>query len=163
MMKSVFILLVVLFIAIPLFSAKKDWKAVETKDYPSLNMNNADIQSGPKPYSPVITRSPGMKVGDTWYDEQHNGTISKMIVRHPSCANYFWMKGFDSANTNRHVWLNFDDPPNDSIGFQIDPPGVFARSGYITGDIILSDGRPVPAYQTRLNMWDSTDFASVNL
>jgi hypothetical protein len=159
MMKSGLILLLILFIAIPLLAAKKDWKAVETKVYPSLDMNDAEIQSVPYPNYPVITLSPGMKVGDTWYDYQHNGTISKQIALDPTgCIHFFWMNGLDFQAVNRHVYYNYGDPTNDSIGVQIDP-GIVRRSGYITGDM-LSDGRAVAVYHASLTSWPPTGIAS---
>jgi hypothetical protein len=160
-MKGFLVFILLLSLAVPLAGAKKNWSAVETKVYPMLDMRNAKISSQVVPPGPVITASPGIKVGNSWYDEQHNGSISKMIVLDPDttgCVHFFWMRGFDPASATRHVYYNFGDPPLDSIGVQIDP-GSVARAGYITGDI-LSTGKAVAAYHARLSAWAGADIAS---
>jgi hypothetical protein len=159
MVKSVCVSLLILFIAVPLLSGNKNWTAVETNVYPAVDI--ADIPADLKidPGKPIITASPGDTVGTSWYDYQHNGTISKMIVNEAGCVQYDWMNGLDFQAANRHCFYNFGDPPNDKVGVQIDP-GIVTRSGYITLDV-LSDGRAVPAYHAKLPQWPGpSDFAS---
>jgi hypothetical protein len=159
MMKGFFVFLLVLTLAIPIAGAKKDWKALETKVYPTVD--NIDIPADLKidPSKPVITAAPGDTVGTSWYEYQHNGSTSKMIVNEAGCVQYVWMNGLDFQAANRHVYYNFGDPPNDKIGVQIDP-GIVTRSGYITMDV-LSDGRAVAGYHAKLPQWPGpSDFAS---
>jgi hypothetical protein len=160
MMKKGFTLLLILFIAIPLLSTKKDWKAIETKVYPIKDAMDTPLTSKVYPAGHITTASPGDSVGTTWYDSQHNGTISKMIVNEAGGCDlqYVWMNGLDSLANSRHVYYNFGDPPTDPVGVQIDP-GIITRSGYITMDA-MSDGRAVAVYHAKLSTWSPTDWAS---
>jgi hypothetical protein len=111
---------------------------------------------------PSISRSPGIKVGSTWCDFQHTGSISKQIVLDPSpsgCVHFFWLNCLDSGGSNRYAYYNASIFFPDSFGFQIDPP-VSTRSGRPTGDI-LSGGRAVASYHNKMPQWTGPfDFAS---
>jgi hypothetical protein len=154
-------LLLILSIAVPLAAEKKDWTAFETNSYPLVDIDNVTLNSKVEPTLTFTILAPGDKVGTTWYDYQHNGTISKQIVLDPTgCVHFFWMNGLDFQATSRHCFYNFGDPPNDSVGVQIDP-GSISRSGYITGDI-FSDGRAVPVYHGKIPQWTGPlDFHSI--
>jgi hypothetical protein len=159
MVKRVCVSLLVLFIAVPLLSGSKDWTAVETKEYSAVDNYDVPVDLKIDPGKPGITASPGDTVGTSWYDYQHNGTISKMIVNETGCVQFDWMNGLDFQASSRHCYYNFGDPPNDKIGVQIDP-GIVTRSGYITLDV-LSDGRAVAGYHAKLPQWTGgSDFAS---
>ena len=159
MVKNLMSLLLVLLVAVPLSSAPKNWTAVETKNYPAVDPDNLVLPLDLKPSGPIVTASPGDTVGTTWYDYQHNGTISKMITNEGCDVQYVWMNGLNFQATNRHVFYNYGDPPTDKIGVQIDP-GSISRSGYITLDV-LSDGRAVPGYHAKLPQWTGpNDLAS---
>lgn len=58
--------------------------------------------------------------GLTWFDQQHNGTIGKMItVDESGYVHVLWMKGQTSDNDNgpRHVYYNIWDPATSSFQF----------------------------------------------
>jgi hypothetical protein len=45
--------------------------------------------------SPNYPQSPGMKIGDTWYDQQHNGTMSRMVDVNRwtrTAVHFAWMR-----------------------------------------------------------------------
>jgi hypothetical protein len=82
-------------------------------------------------------------VGTTWYDYQHNGTISKMISLTPNNGVHVcWMKALELNAVNRHIYYNyfvngaFSWP---GIGYQVDQGD---RGGYTCLDH-LSGGEAV--------------------
>ncbi len=82
-------------------------------------------------------------VGTTWYDYQHNGTISKTIALTPSGGVHVcWMNGFQAQAADRHIFYNyfsngaFNWP---GIGYQVDQGD---RGGYTCLDH-LSGGEVV--------------------
>ncbi|MDP8239009.1 MAG: T9SS type A sorting domain-containing protein [Candidatus Hatepunaea meridiana] len=88
-------------------------------------------------------------IGYTWYDYQHNGSISKMIVRDEyGGVQFAWMKGGDSQNRDRHVVYNYLHPP-DEDGELLAEPGEAGtadnadKSGYCMLAVVPS-GRENP-------------------
>jgi hypothetical protein len=156
MMKSIITLLLILFIALPLMAAKKDWVTakntpISLEDKDVVPLGSKDIERK-KP----VTLSPGMKMGTTWFEYQHNSNISKQIALDSNGeVHVFWTNGLDSGASNRHVFYNATCL-SDSVGFQIESD---ARAGFITGDL-LSDDRAVAAFHTRLLTWPATDWGT---
>jgi hypothetical protein len=72
-------------------------------------------------------------VGTTWYDYQHNGTISKMISLTPSRGvHMIWMNGFQAQAADRHIFYNYFNPTTGAlgwpdVGYQVDQGD---RGGY---------------------------------
>ncbi|MFQ5906733.1 MAG: T9SS type A sorting domain-containing protein [bacterium] len=103
--------------------------------------------------SDITLVSPGQKIGDTYYDTQHNSAISRMIAKDvDDYVQAVWMKSYDSGQVIRHVSFNNSEwwPPagTDTVGLQIDP-GQSIRAGYITFDV-LADGRGVAFYHVKM-------------
>jgi hypothetical protein len=79
------------------------------------------------------------EAGNTYYDQQHNGTAGKMIgVDESGFVHVVWMKGLTSDNNGaRHVYYNIWDPSSATWGFNSGgvPSGVVIdaaqRAGYI--------------------------------
>jgi len=78
-----------------------------------------------------------VSVGTTWYDNQHNGTIGRMIEKsEDGYMHMVWMKGFEASVAGpRHVFYNAIDPSGVQVwpgtGYQID---ASSRAGFITMD-----------------------------
>lgn len=89
-------------------------------------------------------------IGRTWYDYQHNGSISKMVVNDGIGAVHFvWMCGFNSQNDPRRMVYNVWDLNDEAL--QRDPEDRLVidagtRSGYGMLDCLPEDGRAVPMY-----------------
>lgn len=75
-----------------------------------------------------------MRVGDTWYDYQTNGTIGKMIAKDPAGGIHItWMDGemADLANTPRAQKYNYWDPNAEAwISVEGEPASSDDRGGY---------------------------------
>ena len=91
--------------------------------------------------------------GTTWYDYQHNGTISKMIALSPNKGVHVaWMNGFQAQAGDRHIFYNyfangaFNWP---GIGYQVDQGD---RGGYTCLDQ-FSGGEVVIAFHQGNNPW----------
>jgi|GEM_PF-853038 len=151
MLKKCVLFLVVAGLAACVFASGKMTVSMDNKVFPRLR--------GDEPIrAPVYTgraalASPGQIVGESYYDTQHNSSISRMIVKDVDDAiQVGWMKSWDSGQVIRHVQYNNSDwwPPSggDTVGQQIDP-GSSIRAGYITFDA-LADGRAVAFYHTKM-------------
>ncbi|HEX7342616.1 MAG TPA: hypothetical protein VF398_00015, partial [bacterium] len=76
-------------------------------------------------------------IGMTWYENQHNGTIGRMLdISGDGYVHFGWMKGYDAAASVRHVWYNAWDLAGGALVF---PDGVLidntaSRGGFITLD-----------------------------
>ncbi len=94
-------------------------------------------------------------LGTTWYDNQHNGTIGRMVSMTPGGGRHFcWMNGLDSMAVDRHVFYNFFDHIDGirypELGYQID-------QGYRAGYCAMAQfhtGEPVMAYHKQDNIDD---------
>ena len=66
-------------------------------------------------------------IGMTWYENQHNGTIGRMLdLSEDGYIHFSWMKGYYSDfNLARHVWYN--------------------AMNLATGDLVFPEGTPVDA------------------
>lgn len=67
----------------------------------------------PKVTNPVFTNSPGTLVGRTFWDSQHNGTMSRMVALDSIGGIHFaWMNLESGGNpsSNRYVYYNYLDP-----------------------------------------------------
>ncbi len=106
------------------------------------------------------------QIGTTWYDYQHNSSMSRMIAYGDDgsihCA---WMNGLDAGATQRVIYYNKKDPLSatwvyGTTGMQVNQDSY---AGYCTLDLDMS-GNPVIAYHARpltgLNytpvVWNST-------
>jgi len=80
-------------------------------------------------------------VGTTWYDYQHNGSISKTISLTPSRGvHVIWMNGFQAQAADRHIFYNYFNPTTGAlgwpdIGYQVDQGD---RGGYTCLDHLSS-------------------------
>ncbi|MFQ5906641.1 MAG: T9SS type A sorting domain-containing protein [bacterium] len=89
--------------------------------------------------------SPGIEVGTTWYEAQHNGTLSRMISQKPDGNVFFvWTNALDESWLERHVFFNSTSLFPDSVGTRLNPLSSL-RAGYVTCDA-TSDNRMVAAY-----------------
>ncbi|RPH96364.1 T9SS C-terminal target domain-containing protein [candidate division KSB1 bacterium] len=114
-----------------------------TKNYPvrgganDVRFHSAPVTPGRLNWDRGTLDSAGTAyiMGNTWYDQQHNGTSGKMLgVDNTGYVHTVWMKGMDSDNDGgaRHVYYNLWDPASSDFLF---PGGVQAdaaprRAGY---------------------------------
>ncbi|MCK4271992.1 hypothetical protein KAX22_05050, partial [bacterium] len=59
-------------------------------------------------------------LGTTWYDYQHNGTISKMVALASSGSggvHFCWMNALELNAVNRHVYYNYFDPSTGALAW----------------------------------------------
>jgi hypothetical protein len=101
--------------------------------------------------------------GTTWYDYQHNGTISRMISLTPSGGVHVcWTNALESGAINRHIYYNYfkDGIFNwPDLGYQVDQGdrGGYTCLGHLSGGegIIFMHTNPTPASQwTATVAWD---------
>ncbi len=109
----------------------------------------------PYPGGPTAADMVGdtMLIGTTWYENQHNGTIGRMIARDDSGIVHFcWMNGLDSAATSRHVYYNYYDPQSGQgwphTGYPVESS---LRAGYCTMDV-RGDGKAVIAFHQQTSL-----------
>lgn len=100
--------------------------------------------------------------GTTWYDYQHNGSMSRMIAYGPDgsihCA---WMNGLVSGGTQRAVFYNKKTPAGiwqyGATGMQV---STLNGSGYCTLDLDLSGDAVIayhgPSPNNVIYVWNST-------
>ncbi len=83
------------------------------------------------------------EVGNTYYDYQHNGTISKQIaIDTRGGIHVTWMKSFDAAQANRRMMYNCLEPGADEwLGGVMADNGTRAGYGHIA--LLPADGRGV--------------------
>jgi hypothetical protein len=87
-------------------------------------------------------------IGTTWHEEQHNGTIGRMLEKDElGYMHFVWTNGLESGALNRHVYYNYIDPQGvqgwPGSGF---PAEASSRAGYTTLDVDF-DGRAFSAFQ----------------
>ncbi len=87
-------------------------------------------------------------IGMTWYENQHNGTIGRMLdVSGDGYVHLGWMKGYAAEPATRHVWYNAWDLAGGALvfadGIAIDNSS--SRGGFITLDANES-GVAFPAF-----------------
>lgn len=108
------------------------------------------------------------KVGNTWYDYQANGTLSKQIAVDPAGnVHSLWMNGLDEQVAGvRQVWYNYtvndgDADPKPMLEGGVNVNGDFARGGYC--NIAYSEATgPVAIYHANdenntISLWISRD------
>ncbi len=133
--------------------------------YPDANytpLSGADASVQPSEGISLGTASssatpwPGVKIGDTWYDYQHNGRMPRMVdwgneegeAGWGFMIHFLWMRLETEVQVNRHYAYNVyyfgggDCPtPGEFKGqFKMQQPGEYA--GYVTMDV-TKDGRGV--------------------
>jgi hypothetical protein len=115
----------------------------------SMPMQNHKILTGAETYphasgyplNPgVVTQSPGIMVGTTWYDYQTNGSTGNRIALTDSNTIYVsWMNAYTFPPPPRHVFHNYRDANgnwNFDMGLKVDErPDNTASAGYTTLDI----------------------------
>jgi PKD repeat protein len=94
--------------------------------------------------NPLITNSPGTLVGNTYYEYQHNGTMSRMIALDSSKGLHFsWMYlESEDISDNRFVDYNYLDPTGNWLG-AVHVTRAIDRGGYTGIAGVLPDGREV--------------------
>lgn len=86
-------------------------------------------------------------IGTTWYENQHNGTVGRMLEKDDSGYVHFaWTNGLDETSSVRHVYYNFVDPNGTQgwpgTGVQVD---ASSRAGFVTLDVDFG-GVAFPAF-----------------
>ncbi len=86
-------------------------------------------------------------IGTTWYDNQHNGTIGRMVEK--SSDGYLhlvWMNGLNSGASNRHIYYNAISPAGAQVWPQTGYPVESAyRGGFTVVDADFG-GIALPAF-----------------
>mgnify|MGYP005835037971 CR=1 FL=1 len=86
-------------------------------------------------------------IGTTWYENQHNGTIGRMVVKDElGYLHFVWMNGLNNGASQRHVYYNAIFPD----GSQLYPQSGYAvesatRGGY-TCEAVGWGGIAFPAF-----------------
>jgi hypothetical protein len=152
MLKKGLLFLVITGLAVSAFGASKMTFTMEDRTCERLTGDERFV--GPI-YSPrdITLVSPGQKIGQTYYDTQHNSAISRMIQKDvDNEVQAVFMVSPDASWIIRHVNFNNSEwwPPagTDTLGLQVDP-GQSIRSGYTTFDV-MSDGRGVAFYHVKM-------------
>ncbi|MCX6639550.1 MAG: T9SS type A sorting domain-containing protein [bacterium] len=88
-----------------------------------------------------------IKIGTTWYEDQANGTIGRMIARDSEgYLHLAWMNGLDNGANTRHIYYNFVSSSGEQgwpgTGIQVDNA---QRAGYNCLDV-TPDGICLPAF-----------------
>ncbi|MBU1131241.1 T9SS type A sorting domain-containing protein [Patescibacteria group bacterium] len=76
-------------------------------------------------------------IGTTWYENQHNGTIGRMVEKDElDYIHFVWMNGLDTQSVQRHVYYNYIDPEG-AQGWHAEGTAVETtdRGGYTTLDV----------------------------
>jgi len=152
MLKKGLLLLFIAALAASAFAAGKMNFVMENTIYDRLMGNEPFVGPVYTPKEAALV-SPGQKIGQTYYDTQHNSSISRMIQKDvDNQVQAVYMVSPDASWIIRHVYFNNSEwwPPagTDTSGLQIDP-GQSIRSGYITFDV-MSDGRGVAFYHVKM-------------
>ncbi|MCX6640705.1 MAG: T9SS type A sorting domain-containing protein [bacterium] len=141
-MKKVLIVLTVAFVFLQLYAATPPKSSII--NLPVLNGSeevNAPVIYPPYPQfnSSNSTDEIGdtMRVGTTWYGNQHNGTVGRMIVKDDDgYIHVAWMNGLDYSATSRHIYYNFVSSSGVQgwlqTGVQVDNS---QRAGFTTLDV----------------------------
>ncbi|MBU1919251.1 T9SS type A sorting domain-containing protein [bacterium] len=115
---------------------------------------------------PVIsTLDETYNAGTTWYDDQHNGTMGKMIaVDEMGWVHMVWTNGVNSGSSTRHVFYNAWNPALEEFiyaaegGAQVDPA---SRGGY-TSIAVHPDGHGYPVFHEETTTSDAHAAASID-
>ena len=107
---------------------------------------------GPALQSGLITKSPGIVIGETQYDYQTNGaTGNRVVVDNLGGRHFIWMKGHPYPST-RSVYFNYCDPGGDWPLPEGGQPVSQANGAGYTQISMTSDDRAAVAYhETALN------------
>ncbi|UCG61064.1 MAG: hypothetical protein JSV52_12150 [Candidatus Zixiibacteriota bacterium] len=116
----------------------------------NVRLNAAAPSSGGIPIGTMTTaggsESPGVVVGNTWYDYQHNGSIGRMIGTGPHSGNtgptvvhFAWMYAPDAEITWRSyayaAYRTSDHSQLAPVWLPIDAPAGTAKGGYVNVDV----------------------------
>jgi hypothetical protein len=106
-------------------AAEADRMPVSVADPAPVGVGNPAIGLPPAPLGEASARNvaPGVAVGNTYYDQQHNGTIGRMI-------DYGW-----DATSNLVVHFSWTDLPGPAFQFR----GYGYSSYHTTGDSIIAE------------------------
>lgn len=78
-----------------------------------------------------------LTIGTTWYENQHNGTIGRMVEKSDDGYLHFvWMNGLNSGASDRHVYYQYIDPTGAQgwpyTGYAVE---TSTRAGYTVLDV----------------------------
>jgi hypothetical protein len=125
----------------PLLFAAPQPTMTPAVNYPLIT--GAEVIGGPvahPPYLPVNNRDvigTTEVIGTTWYENQHSGTIGRMLEKDEfGYIHFTWMNGLDYGAANRHIYYNYLDPSgvqgSPGVGFLVESS---ERAGYTTLDV----------------------------
>ena len=94
-------------------------------------------------------------IGTTWYENQHNGTIGRMVDKDSLGYYHFvWMNGLNSGASIRHIYYNYVSPTNvqgwPGVGQQVD---TGFKGGFTVVDAAFG-GRAFPAFHQMISSTD---------
>ncbi|MCX7836032.1 MAG: T9SS type A sorting domain-containing protein [bacterium] len=120
----------------------------------SENRSAPFLDTDQLPTLPPVTDTIGMvrRIGRTWYEGQHNGTIGRMleIDTNTQALHFTYMRGIDSAATNRTVHYNLYYPASNQLAFGQygipAHPSTITRSGFTCLGVYSSSGLPFLAF-----------------
>jgi hypothetical protein len=135
----------------PLLFAAPESARTPAVNYPLLT--GAEVIDAPVAHPPYPASDHRDLIGDTvtvgrtWYDNQHNGTIGRMIVKDEyGWLHFVWMNGLDYGATNRHIYYNVINPEGvqgwPETGYPVESS---YRAGYPCLDVGF-EGRAFPAF-----------------
>lgn len=140
------------------FASSSSVKEVSDVPYPLIygaESRVAPVQSldATFPQPPVVdTLGMVRRVGRTWYEGQHNGTIGRMleIDTLTNMVHFTYMRGVDSAATNRFVYYNLYNPQTNTMIFgnfgTVAHSATITRSGFTCLGVYGSSGLPFLAF-----------------
>jgi len=158
-MKKIIILLSCLSL-LPAYAAKKTQS-------PKYHPQNLPVLTGAEEYHGLVAYPPypelpgldevdligdTLTLGMTWYENQHNGTIGRMVEKSSDGYLHFvWMKGYQAGSSDRHVWYNAVDLATGAKVFLNGTPvDASSRAGFTTLDAAYG-GCAFPAFHQVTN------------
>jgi hypothetical protein len=114
----------------------------------------------PPSYNGLDVIGDTVSIGTTWYENQHNGTIGRMLdISTDGYIHFDWMNGLNSGASQRHIYYNYVDPS----GVQGWPGAGYAvessvKAGFCTLDALDTPGGGIafPAFHEQTS--PSTQF-----
>ncbi|RJP81469.1 MAG: T9SS C-terminal target domain-containing protein [Candidatus Zixiibacteriota bacterium] len=94
-----------------------------------------------------------MTVGTTWYENQHNGSIGRMLdIGEDGYLHLAWMNGLEAQAINRHVFYNYLDPSGTQgypyTGYPVESA---VRGGFANLDVDYAN-RAFPAFHQQATL-----------
>ncbi|TKJ36546.1 hypothetical protein CEE37_15090, partial [candidate division LCP-89 bacterium B3_LCP] len=138
-------------ILIPVLVLTANDQMTPEKTYPLITGEeeiHAPVAHPPYPAWGAIDLGTTQIIGTTWYDNQHNGTIGRMVAMDELGYLHFdWTNGLDYGSTDRHIYYNYIDPVTGLQGWPGSgyPVESANRAGYCTIDADFG-GRAFPAF-----------------